>query len=91
MTCRELSDLLGHYRSGEFAAGTSRHFAEHLRRCRTCSAYASSYEATMRLARVACAEETPSLEVSESLVAAILGRARGPSRRSSTPGTRPLY
>lgn len=86
MTCRELSDFLDPYRNGDFAAGTSRHFAEHLRRCRACSAYRQTYEATIRLASVACSEASPgSEEMPESLVASILTHARGPSTRSPIP------
>jgi anti-sigma factor RsiW len=86
MTCRELSEFLGDYRSRELDPETRQRFEEHLRGCAQCVAYGRSYEQTIRLARLALRDplrEVPA-EVPEELVAAILasrGRRPGATTR----------
>jgi anti-sigma factor RsiW len=78
MTCRELTDFLADYRSGELDPATRERFEDHLRLCEDCVAYVRSYEDTIRLARRAYAEpNAPAVEEApEELIEAILSSRR---------------
>jgi anti-sigma factor RsiW len=79
MTCKELTDFLGDYRSGELPAETLVAFEEHLAECPDCVAYVESYEATIALGKAAFGEGPIPGDVPEGLVRAILA-ARGKRR-----------
>ena len=77
MTCRELSEFLMAYLSGDLANGKRRAFEEHLGECEDCVAYLESYKATVELGKAAFEREDAGVpaEVPDELVEAIL-RAR---------------
>ena len=76
MTCRELSEFLMQYVSGELSAAQRTVFEAHLASCPECLAYVQSYEATVRLAQRIDDHEAVAGSVPEKLVRAILA-ARG--------------
>lgn len=53
MNCHEFTTLLAVLIEGELAQRTKARCEQHRAVCRDCQAFAASYEATMRLARVA--------------------------------------
>jgi anti-sigma factor RsiW len=81
MTCRELTDFLADYLSGDLSAEQREAFDRHLSVCRHCRNYLASYEATIKLGKTAlCAsaeDEPVPAEVPDDLVKAILA-ARTP-------------
>lgn len=80
LTCREFVEFLDRYLSRELPAETSARFDEHLARCPTCSAYASTYRETVALARRAFdAADEPVSGVPEELVHAILAATQRPT------------
>lgn len=82
MTCRDVSDFLADYTSGELLPEVRARFEAHLLRCPTCAAYLRSYEQVVRLARGsggALEQQLLPEQVPEDLVKAIL---------ASTVGTR---
>jgi anti-sigma factor RsiW len=73
MTCREFTDFLMAYLDDELAAEVRSAFESHMFGCQTCVNYLESYQATVALGRIACAEDEPvPNDVPESLVQAIL-------------------
>ncbi|MBM4383792.1 MAG: zf-HC2 domain-containing protein [Deltaproteobacteria bacterium] len=73
MTCREFTEFLMAYLDGELASDVRSAFESHMFGCQTCVNYLESYQATIQLGRVACAEDEPvPSDVPESLVQAIL-------------------
>jgi anti-sigma factor RsiW len=83
LTCRELTDFLPDYVAGELGADERAIFQRHLADCPDCAAYLRSYEATIRLARDAYADEPVPASVPDALVRAILHARTRPSRRRS--------
>ena len=79
MTCRELSEFIADYLSGEIPADTRQQFDRHLFLCANCVNYLASYKATMELGRRAFEDEDADVppQVPEELVKAILA-ARKP-------------
>jgi anti-sigma factor RsiW len=73
MTCRELTDFVLDYLSGELPAPLRQAFERHLDACGNCRVYLAEYEATIEAARLAhrddLAAEAP---LPEELVQAIL-------------------
>ena len=69
MNCRDLSDFLGDYFSGELPSGVSAEFEMHMSRCGNCHSYLVQYRETIALGR-ACADEPG--EAPEELVQAII-------------------
>jgi anti-sigma factor RsiW len=62
VTCREFTEFLADYDSGELPAGTRACFEEHLAECPDCVAYLQIYQATIRLGKAACVDaEDPTL------------------------------
>jgi anti-sigma factor RsiW len=57
MTCKELIDFLDDYVDGRLAADERTRFDRHLGVCRDCRSYLASYQATVRLAQNAAAED----------------------------------
>ncbi len=78
LTCRQLVDFLMSYLDGELPGPERRAFDAHLAACEDCVAYLRTYEATVRLGRLAF--DTPGArvpdDVPEELVAAILASRR---------------
>jgi anti-sigma factor RsiW len=77
MTCRELSDFIADYLSGELPEEHRRIFEQHVARCSDCSHYLDSYRRTVALGRSAFADDeaTPP-EVPAGLIKAILSARR---------------
>jgi len=76
MTCRQLSEFLMQYISGELPAELRAVFAAHLASCPECLAYVPSYEATVRLAQQVGDDDAALGTVPEKLVGAILAARR---------------
>jgi anti-sigma factor RsiW len=85
MTCRELTELLTDYVSGELPAEDLRRADEHLAGCPDCAAYRETYETTVRLGSLAFrrADGRARADAPEELVAAILTARR---RERGRPG-----
>ena len=90
MTCRELSEFLIEYRSGELKPEVHADFEAHLRLCPDCVAYVRDYEATIRAARDAFAEPDAPVpeDVPEDLVEAIVAARRNAVRAGPGSGRR---
>ena len=78
MTCREFTDFIADYLSGEIAAPARATFESHLDRCPNCRRYLDSYEASVTLGRAAFSEPEADVpvDVPERLVEAILAAQR---------------
>ncbi len=73
MTCREFVDFLMAYLGAELPADVRARFVEHLEACPGCVAYLETYEETIRLGKMVCADdEALPPDVPEELVQAIL-------------------
>lgn len=78
MTCRELTEFLLEYLSGELSPSERATFEEHLAECPDCVHYLESYRTTVELGK-ACFDEPNQpvpKEVPEELVRAILSARR---------------
>ncbi len=82
MTCRELTEFLIDYHSGELPPEERARFEAHLTECADCVQYLRSYEETIRLARGALGDDDAPVPASvpEDLVRAILA-SRSSDRR----------
>lgn len=79
MTCRELTEFLADWESGDLEPDVRRRFEEHLLHCAACVRYVRGYETAVRLGRRAFDDADASVpgDVPEELVQAILtARAR---------------
>ncbi len=77
MTCREVSEFIADYLSGEIPDDVRVRFEQHLTRCRNCQTYLASYKATIELGRRAVdCEEGIGAYAPEELIQAIMA-ARG--------------
>jgi anti-sigma factor RsiW len=78
MTCREFTDFLMEYLSGELSARERAEFERHLAECLDCSAYLQSYQETIKLGKAVFTDLDASVpqDVPEKLVQAILGSHR---------------
>jgi anti-sigma factor RsiW len=74
MTCREMTEFLSDYRSGELDSEQRARFEEHLACCRACVAYLRTFEEAIRLAKGALGDPADALpaNVPRALVRAIL-------------------
>jgi anti-sigma factor RsiW len=74
VTCREFSDFIGDYLTGDLPATVRAGFEHHLDLCPNCRRYLRSYEETVKLGRHAFDDQDALLppEVPEELVTAIL-------------------
>lgn len=73
MTCREISEFLLEYTSGELDPAVRAEFEEHIRLCENCQEYLRQYRATISATQAAAgrpAEDTT--EIPDELVTAIL-------------------
>jgi anti-sigma factor RsiW len=81
MNCREFTEFLGEYLSGNLHADVLVEFENHLAECPSCVAYLDSYQKTVALEKAAFAASADAplpAQVPEELVQAIL-RARARS------------
>ena len=80
MTCRELTEFLGDYLSGELPPPQRKTFEEHLAACVDCRRYLASYETTIRLGKAAmrATDADVPAEVPEGLVQAVLASRKPP-------------
>jgi anti-sigma factor RsiW len=78
MTCREVTEFLTDYLSGELPSDQRAVFDEHLRECPQCVAYVKSYRETVKLGTAAFSNPDDRVpdEVPEELVQAILAARR---------------
>lgn len=74
VTCREVSDFIMEYLSGELSSEVGRAFEHHLTLCADCRHYLAAYKTTVELSRQSFCDERPAVEagVPEELLAAIL-------------------
>ena len=73
ITCRQVISFLLEYLEGSLSADERQKFDEHLAVCDSCAAYLHTYATTIRMEKLAFAEET---EVPEELVAAVVASRR---------------
>jgi len=79
LTCRDFVDFLNDYFEGELPPEQQATFERHMELCPPCKDYLKSYERTVELGRLACADDGRlPRDVPEALVRAIL-KARGQS------------
>ena len=78
MTCREFTDFIMDYQSGELSSELRARFDHHLDLCDNCRKYLASYEEAVKLGKAAFDDEHAELpaDVPDELVRAILA-ARG--------------
>jgi len=80
MTCRELTDFIADYLSGELSPEVRGAFDTHLSRCPNCVNYLASYEAAVTLGRGALTADDVAdaslAAVPDELVRAILSARR---------------
>jgi anti-sigma factor RsiW len=74
MNCRDATEFLMDYLSGELPAETRREFDTHLARCPDCVTFLGQYQATVRAGKKVCAEEGTDIttEFPEDLLEAIM-------------------
>ena len=74
MTCREVSEFLDDYISGELPPDRRMVFDRHIAACRDCQNYLGSYKQTMQLSKLAMTQPEDSVpgDVPEALVSAVL-------------------
>jgi anti-sigma factor RsiW len=77
MNCREATEFIMDYLSGQLDDDIVARFERHISRCDGCRAYLSNYKATLALEREAFASEPAAEAVPEELILAIL-QARRP-------------
>lgn len=88
VTCREFVEFLYDYLIGGLGAGRTAEFNAHLAACPSCVAYMKTYEASIRMGRIALSpsDDPVPAEVPEALVEAILAaRRKGLTDGSSAP------
>jgi anti-sigma factor RsiW len=85
LTCREFVELLYDYLLGGLGAQGTTVMNAHLAACPSCVAYLKTYEASIRMGRLALApsDDPVPAEVPEALVRAVLAARRG---RDTPPG-----
>jgi anti-sigma factor RsiW len=78
VTCREVSEFIADYLSGDIPDDVRVRFERHLTRCRNCQTYLASYKAAIDLGRRAfdCEDGEIGAYVPEELIQAIMA-ARG--------------
>lgn len=70
MSCREMTEFLMDYLSGELDAPTRSRFEEHISQCPPCVVYLKTYEEAVRMGREAMTD--PCEDIPPELVQAIL-------------------
>jgi anti-sigma factor RsiW len=78
VTCRELTDFIADYLSGELTPTSKDEFDSHLGLCPNCRQYLADYQATVRLGKKAFVDDGADVpaDVPEDLVRAILAARR---------------
>ena len=78
LSCRDFVQFLNDYFEGELPGEQRSIFDRHMELCPPCKDYLRSYERTIELGRIACAEESPGIPagVPDSLVRGILKARR---------------
>ena len=78
MTCREFTDFIADYFSGELPFEARRRFVRHLRLCPNCCRYLVSYEQTVKLGKRAFDDDSAPVppDVPEDFVKAVLDARR---------------
>lgn len=78
MTCREFTQFIIDYRSGDLGASERARFAHHLAACVNCQRYLESYDATIRLGKHAFDDENAAVppDVPDALIKAMLSARR---------------
>lgn len=78
LTCREFTDFLMEYLSGELSGRERTEFEWHRADCPDCAAYLKSYEATVKLGKASFPDLDAAVpqDVPEELVQAILASRR---------------
>ena len=77
MTCREATEFIMDYLTGQLAGDVVARFERHLSRCEACRTYLASYRATLAMEQDAFADETAAVDpVPEELVQGILDARR---------------
>jgi anti-sigma factor RsiW len=78
LTCREFVELLYDYLLGRLGAERTAEVNAHLAACPSCVAYLKSYEASIRMGRLALAasDDPVPADVPEALVRAVLAARR---------------
>lgn len=76
MTCREATEFIMDYLTGQLAEDVVARFERHLSRCEACRAYLASYRATLAMEQDAFAADTAAEPVPEELVQGILDARR---------------
>ena len=74
MTCREFTDFIIDYVSGELSTDVSTAFERHIANCPDCHKYLTQYQTTVAAGRQAFADEDDDVphDVPEALIQAIL-------------------
>jgi anti-sigma factor RsiW len=73
MNCRDATDFLSDYISGELNAASAATFEQHLLACPNCREFLIEYRGTIRLTREACREgDAAEAALPEDLVKAII-------------------
>ena len=79
MTCRDVTDVLNDYVSGDLSPERTAGVDQHVSTCADCASYLAAYRQTLTLTKQAFdSGETPAADIPEALVKAILA-ARRPS------------
>ena len=76
MTCREVTAVLNDYVSGELSPERTAEVEQHVATCADCANYLAAYRQTLLLTKHAFDSETPSADIPEALVKAILAARR---------------
>ena len=76
MNCREATEFIMDYLSGQLDDDIVARFERHISRCDGCRAYLANYKATLVLEREAFASEPAGETVPEELILAILQTRR---------------
>ena len=69
ITCRDVISFLLEYLDGSLSSDERARFEKHLAICESCTAYLKTYEATIRMERLAAVDEAP---VPEDLIKAVV-------------------
>jgi anti-sigma factor RsiW len=78
VTCRQFTDVIADYLSGELPLRTRQIFESHFDKCATCRRYLAGYEQAAKLVKLAFDEEDGAVpdDVPPDLVKAILAALR---------------
>lgn len=57
LSCREFSEFLEEYLSGQMADDVRQEFETHMGKCHNCDVYLEQYRSTIRAGQLACADD----------------------------------